>query len=68
VPRLPASPGSRICSRRAWQICSGKQNPVVPLSVAGLYDKQIAGSKLVTFHQCGYMLEIEKSAEFIKQG
>jgi pimeloyl-ACP methyl ester carboxylesterase len=45
----------------------GKQDPVVPLSVAELYHKQIAGSKLVTFDHCGHMPEIEKSAEFIKQ-
>lgn len=45
----------------------GKQDPVVPLSVAELYHKRIAGSKLVTFDHCGHMPEIEKSAEFIKE-
>jgi len=45
----------------------GKQDPVVPLSVGELYHKQIAGSKLVTFDNCGHMPEIEKSAEFIQQ-
>lgn len=45
----------------------GKQDAVVPLSVGELYKKQIAGSKLVTFDQCGHMPQIEKSAEFIKQ-
>jgi pimeloyl-ACP methyl ester carboxylesterase len=45
----------------------GKQDPVVPLSVGELYHKQIAGSKLVAFDNCGHMPEIEKSAEFIKQ-
>jgi pimeloyl-ACP methyl ester carboxylesterase len=45
----------------------GKQDPVVPLSVAELYNQRIAGSKLVAFDQCGHMPEIEKSAEFIKE-
>jgi pimeloyl-ACP methyl ester carboxylesterase len=45
----------------------GKQDPVVPLSVAELYHQRIAGSKLVTFDNCGHMPEVEKSAEFIKE-
>src|SRR5260370_16431499 len=45
----------------------GKQDPVVPLSVAELYNQRIAGSKLVAFDQCGHMPEIEKSAELIKE-
>lgn len=45
----------------------GKNDPVVPLSVAELYHKKIAGSKLVVFDKCGHMPEIEKSGDFIKQ-
>ncbi len=45
----------------------GKQDPVVPLSVAELYNQRIAGSKLVAFDNCGHMPEIEKSAEFIRE-
>jgi pimeloyl-ACP methyl ester carboxylesterase len=45
----------------------GKQDQVVPLSVAELYKKQIAGAKLVAFDKCGHMPEIEQSADFIKQ-
>ena len=45
----------------------GKQDPVVPLSTGELYHKRIAGSKLVTFDQCGHMPEIEKFGEFVKE-
>jgi pimeloyl-ACP methyl ester carboxylesterase len=45
----------------------GKQDAVVPLSVAELYNQRIAGSKLVAFDKCGHMPEVEKSAEFIKE-
>ncbi|MBF6558733.1 MAG: alpha/beta hydrolase [Candidatus Binataceae bacterium] len=45
----------------------GKQDKVVPLSVAELYKKQIAGAKLVTIDKCGHMPEVEQSAEFVKE-
>ena len=45
----------------------GKQDPVVPLSVAELYHKKIAGSKLVTFDRCGHMPEVEKPDDFIRE-
>jgi pimeloyl-ACP methyl ester carboxylesterase len=45
----------------------GKQDAVVPTSVAEAYNKQIAGSKLVTFDKCGHMPEVEKPDEFIKE-
>lgn len=45
----------------------GKQDPVVPLNVAELYKQKIAGSKLVTFDQCGHMPEVEKTADFVKE-
>ncbi|MBE3602198.1 alpha/beta hydrolase [bacterium] len=44
----------------------GKQDPVVPLSAGELYHQKIAGSKLVTFDNCGHMPEVEKPADFIK--
>ena len=45
----------------------GKQDPVVPLSVANLYKDKIAGSRLVTIDGAGHMPEIEKSGEFLKE-
>jgi pimeloyl-ACP methyl ester carboxylesterase len=45
----------------------GRQDPVVPLSAGELYNKKIAGSKLVTFDQCGHMPEVEKSDDFIRE-
>jgi len=45
----------------------GKQDAVVPLSSAEVYHKKIAGSKLVTFDQCGHMPEVEKTADFVKE-
>lgn len=44
----------------------GKQDEVVPLCVAQLYHEKIAGSRLLTFDDCGHMPAIEKSAEFVK--
>ena len=44
----------------------GKQDPVVPLSAGELYHQKIAGSKLVTFDNCGHMPAVEKPADFIK--
>ena len=45
----------------------GKQDPVVSLNVAELYNKKIAGSKLVTFDRCGHMPEVEKTGDFVKE-
>jgi len=45
----------------------GKQDPVVPLNVAEMYNKKIAGSKLVTFDRCGHMPEVEKTGDFVKE-
>src|SRR5579863_5936159 len=45
----------------------GKQDPVVPLNVAEIYNKKIAGSKLVTFDRCGHMPEVEKTGDFVKE-
>jgi len=45
----------------------GKQDAVVPLSVAELYHKKIAGSKLVTFDHCGHLPEVEKTDDFVRE-
>lgn len=44
----------------------GKQDRNVPLAAAELYQKKIAGAKLVTFDNCGHMPEVEKADEFIR--
>jgi pimeloyl-ACP methyl ester carboxylesterase len=44
----------------------GRQDAVVPLSVAELYHKKIAGSKLVTFDNCGHLPEVEKTDDFVR--
>jgi pimeloyl-ACP methyl ester carboxylesterase len=43
----------------------GKEDKVVPVSVAEVFHKSIAGSELVVFEGCGHRPEIEKSQEFI---
>ncbi len=45
----------------------GKQDAVVPLSVGEAYKKKIAGSKLVSFDNCGHMPEVERPDEFIRE-
>ncbi|MGH8012125.1 MAG: alpha/beta fold hydrolase [Candidatus Binataceae bacterium] len=45
----------------------GRQDPVVPLSAGELYQKKIAGSKLVTFDRCGHMPAIERRDEFVRE-
>jgi pimeloyl-ACP methyl ester carboxylesterase len=45
----------------------GKQDPVVPLSAGEVYHQKIAGSKLVTFDNCGHLPEVEKIDDFIKE-
>jgi pimeloyl-ACP methyl ester carboxylesterase len=45
----------------------GKQDPVMPLNAGELYHQKIAGSKLVTFDQCGHLPEVEKVDDFIKE-
>jgi 2-hydroxy-6-oxonona-2,4-dienedioate hydrolase len=42
----------------------GRQDGLVPLSEGEQFNKDIAGSKLVVFDQCGHMPQIEKPAEF----
>jgi pimeloyl-ACP methyl ester carboxylesterase len=45
----------------------GKQDRNVPLSVSELYNKKIAGSKLVTFDNCGHLPEVEKTDDFVRE-
>lgn len=44
----------------------GKRDPIVPLAAGELYNKKIAGSKLVTL-DCGHMPEVEKPDDFIRE-
>jgi pimeloyl-ACP methyl ester carboxylesterase len=44
----------------------GRQDNVMPLSMGHLYHEKIAGSRLLTFDNCGHMPAIEKPAEFIR--
>ncbi len=44
----------------------GRQDQVVPLGAGQLYHEKIAGSKMVTFDQCGHMPAIEKPVEFVR--
>jgi pimeloyl-ACP methyl ester carboxylesterase len=45
----------------------GKQDKVVPVSVAEVFKKSIPGSQLVVFENCGHRPEVEKQAEFTQQ-
>jgi pimeloyl-ACP methyl ester carboxylesterase len=45
----------------------GRQDKVSPLSAGELYNKSIAGSKLVALDKCGHRPEIEKNAEFLRE-
>jgi pimeloyl-ACP methyl ester carboxylesterase len=45
----------------------GKQDAVVPLSAAEVYQRSIKGSKVVTIDNCGHYPAVEQPAEFLKQ-
>ena len=45
----------------------GREDKVVPMSAAGVYQKSIKGSKLVAIDGAGHRPEIEKSDQFIKE-
>jgi pimeloyl-ACP methyl ester carboxylesterase len=45
----------------------GRDDKVVPISAAQVYQKSIKGSKLVTIDGAGHRPEIEKSDHFIKE-
>ena len=50
--------------KRPTLIIWGRQDGLVPLAEGEQFNKDIAGSKLVVFDQCGHMPQIEKPAEF----
>jgi pimeloyl-ACP methyl ester carboxylesterase len=43
----------------------GKEDKIVPVSAAQVYNRSIVGSELAVFEGCGHRPEIEKSQEFI---
>lgn len=45
----------------------GKQDPVVPLSVAEAYQHAIKGAKVSVIDKCGHWPGVEQPAEFVKQ-
>lgn len=47
------------------QIFWGDEDKIVPYSATGVYQKSIAGSKLVTFTACGHRPEIEQTDKFL---
>jgi len=50
--------------KRPTLLIWGKQDGLVPVAEGELFKKDIAGSQLVVFDQCGHMPQIEKPAEF----
>lgn len=49
------------------QILWGDKDKIVPYSASGVYQKSIAGSKLVTFKACGHRPEIEQTDKFLAE-
>ena len=45
----------------------GRQDAIVPLSVAEIYHASIPGSQLAIVDDCGHHPEIETSDEFVRQ-
>jgi pimeloyl-ACP methyl ester carboxylesterase len=45
----------------------GRQDAIVPLSVAEVYQASIPGSRLVVLDNCGHHPEVEKPDEFVQQ-
>src|SRR5499426_2775621 len=45
----------------------GRQDKVVPVSVAEVFKKSIPGAQLVVFDNCGHRPEVEKQTEFTQQ-
>jgi len=50
--------------KRPTLIIWGRQDGLVPLSEGEHFNKDIAGSKLIVFDQCGHVPNFEKAAEF----
>lgn len=45
----------------------GEQDKIIPISAAVIYQQSIAGSKLVTFSDCGHRPEIEQTDKFLAE-
>jgi len=45
----------------------GRQDKVVPVSVAEVYKRSIAGAALIVFDNCGHRPEIEQQANFTQR-
>jgi len=45
----------------------GRDDRVVPISAAAIFQKSIKGARLLTLDQCGHRPEVEKSDQFIKE-
>ena len=50
--------------KRPTLLIWGRQDGLVPVAEGERFNKDIAGSKLIVFDQCGHMPQIEKPAEF----
>lgn len=50
--------------KRPTLLIWGRQDGLVPLAEGEHFNRDISGSKLVVFDQCGHMPQIEKPAEF----
>lgn len=50
--------------KRPTLLIWGRQDGLVPVSEGERFNKDIAGSKLVVFDQCGHMPQVEKAVEF----
>ena len=45
----------------------GKEDTIVPIDSARIYNESIPGSKIEVFENCGHRPEIEKSEEFTQK-
>jgi len=62
-PRLPALLRRlRLPTRIVW----GRQDAIVPLSCAEVYQQSIRGSSVVLIDQCGHAPQVEKPQEFVR--
>jgi pimeloyl-ACP methyl ester carboxylesterase len=45
----------------------GRQDRIVPASASAIFNRSIAGSRVVALDGCGHRPEVEKSEQFIKE-
>ena len=50
--------------KRPTLLIWGRQDGLVPVAEGERFNKDIAGSKLIVFDQCGHMPQVEKAGEF----